>query len=293
VPRPPSAASLRPVGAHVPVSGGLASGTLKYTAAVRAEAIQIFVTNPRAWALPPVSEAQTSALREHAETAGLRVFVHAPYLINLGSPDEVLRGRSASTLSYCLQRGADLGARGVVVHAGSAITPDRQSGLRRMRETLLPVLDKLPDDWPDVLIEPMAGQGAVLCARIAEIGPYLAALEWHPRALLCLDTCHLFAAGHDLTEQGGVAAAMTELAQVAGGRLRLIHANDSLDACGSKRDRHATIGKGLIGTGPFRDLLHHPATAGVAFVAETPGGEKGHARDVATLKRLRHSPVRK
>jgi deoxyribonuclease IV len=211
VPRPPSAASLRPVGAHTPVSGGLASRTLKYAAAVRAEAIQIFVTNPRAWALPPVSAGQTSVLREHAEAAGLPVFVHAPYLINLGSPDEVLRDRSASMLSYCLQRGADLGARGVVVHAGSAITPDRQDGLRRMREALLPVLDKLPDDGPDVLIEPMAGQGAVLCARIAEIGPYLAALEWHPRALLCLDTCHLFAAGHDLTAQDGVAA-MAELA---------------------------------------------------------------------------------
>jgi hypothetical protein len=180
---------------------------MKYAAAVRADAIQIFVTNPRAWALPPVSAGQTSALREHAEAAGLPVFVHAPYLINLGSPDEVLRGRSASMLSYCLQRGADLGARGVVVHAGSAITPGRQDGLRRMREALLPVLDKLPDDGPDVLIEPMAGQGAVLCARIAEIGPYLAALEWHPRALLCLDTCHLFAAGHDLAAQDGVAAA--------------------------------------------------------------------------------------
>jgi deoxyribonuclease IV len=293
VPRPPSAASLRPVGAHTPVSGGLASGTLKYAAAVRAEAIQIFVTNPRAWALPPVSAGQTKALREHAEAAGLPVFVHAPYRINLGSPDELLRGRSASMLSYCLQRGADLGARGVVVHAGSAISPDRQDGLRRMREALLPVLDKLPDDGPDVLIEPMAGQGTVLCARIAEIGPYLAALEWHPRALLCLDTCHLFAAGHDLTARDGVAAAMAELAQVASGRLRLIHANDSLDACGSTRDRHANLGKGLIGTGPFWDLLHHPATAGVAFVAETPGGEKGHARDVATLKRLRRSPVRK
>ena len=158
-----------------------------------------------------------------------------------------------------------------------------------MRETLLPVLDKLPDDWPDLLIEPMAGQGSTLCARIADIGPYLAALDWHPRAQVCLDTCHLLGAGHDLTAPDGVAAVLAELAQVAPGRLRLVHANDARDGCGSKRDRHDNIGRGTLGTRPFWDLLHHPVTAGVPFVVETPGEAKGQARDIATLKRLRRT----
>ncbi len=282
----------RPIGAHTPVSGGLATASIRYAAAVRAEAIQIFVTNPRAWATSPGDDEQTRALREHIAATGFPLFVHAPYLINVGSPDQVLRDRSGALLSHSLRRGAEIGARGVVVHAGSAITAGRRAGLRRAREALLPVLDALPgdeDDGPDLLIEPMAGQGATLCAAIAEIGPYLEALDWHPRANLCLDTCHLFAAGHALTDPDGVDAALAELASVAPGRLRLIHANDARDGCGSKKDRHTNIGQGMLTTRPFWELLHHPATAGVPFVVETPGARRGHAKDVAMLKRLRGS----
>jgi deoxyribonuclease-4 len=142
---------------------------------------------------------------------------------------------------------------------------------------------------PGLLIEPMAGQGTMLCSEPAELHGYLAALDWHPRAGVCLDTCHVFAAGHDLTAPDGVNDLMAALAAAGagGGRLALIHANDSLDGCGSHHDRHETIGAGKIGLGPFRDLLHHPATAGVAFIAETPGGENGHARDIALLRSLR------
>jgi len=272
---------------HAPAGGGLATASLRYAAQVGAEVIQVFVTNPRAWAASPGTAAETAALRDHVEASGLPVFIHAPYLINLGSPDEVLRARSASLLWHCLQRGADVAARGVVVHAGSAITADRDAGLARMREALLPLLDKLGADWPGLLIEPMAGQGSMLCARIEEIEPYLAALDGHPGALLCLDTCHLFAAGHDLTADDGVAAALGELDRVAPGRLRLIHANDAQDGCGSRADRHRNIGRGTMGARPFWDLLHHPATDGVPFVVETPGAAQGQAADIATLKRLR------
>jgi deoxyribonuclease-4 len=279
----------RPIGAHAPVAGGLAAGSLRYAAAVRAEAIQVFVTNPRAWAMVPGDDGQIRELHEHVTRTGLPVFVHAPYLINLGSPDPAVRERSARMLEFCLRRGAAIAARGVVVHAGSAIDTDREAGLRRMRETLLPLLDNLSTADPDLLIEPMAGQGQMLCAAIGDIRPYLDALDGHPRALLCLDTCHLFAAGHDLTAPGGVAATLAELDLVAPGRLRLIHANDAKDPCGSNRDRHETIGAGTLRRKPFWDLLHHPATTGVAFVVETPGGEAGQARDVARLKRLRSS----
>ena len=120
------------------------------------------------------------------------------------------------------------------------------------------------------------------------------ALDWHPRAGLCLDTCHAFAAGHDLAARDGVARLLDTLAPVVGhrqrhggGRLRLLHANDSKDACGSHRDRHANIGAGQIGTAPFAALLHHPATEGVPFIVETPGPRAAVAADVATLKALR------
>jgi deoxyribonuclease-4 len=133
---------------------------------------------------------------------------------------------------------------------------------------------------------------------LADLGPYLDALGWHPRAGICLDTCHLFAAGHDLAAPGAAAALLAEFAQLAGrdpesgraaaaGRLRLIHANDSKDPCGSRRDRHENIGAGQIGTAAFRDLLAHPATAGVPFIVETPGPRAAQAADVAALTCLR------
>lgn len=281
----------RPIGAHVPVAGGLASAGLAYARAIRAEAIQVFVTNPRAWAQSAGDPAQDAALREHIAATGMPVFVHAPYLINVGSPDAGVRERSAALIGHGLRRCAQIDALGLVVHAGSAITADHAAGLRRMRETVLPILGRAPGDGPGLLIEPMAGQGQMLCAAIADLGPYLDALDWHPRVSLCLDTCHLFAAGHDLTRPGGPGAALDELTAIAPGRLRLIHANDSKDPCGSHRDRHANIGAGTIGTAAFAELLHHPATDGIAFIVETPGARPGQKRDIAALKRLRNRPA--
>ena len=151
---------------------------------------------------------------------------------------------------------------------------------------MLPLLDKLGDDDPDLLVEPMAGQGKMLCARAGDLASYLDALERHPRAGICLDTCHMFAAGHDLTAPGGVRTMLGEILAAAGpGRVRLVHANDSLLGCGSRRDRHEGIGSGAIGTEPFGELL--AALPDAPFVVETPGGKTGHARDIATLKGLR------
>jgi deoxyribonuclease IV len=281
---------LRPIGAHARVSGGLATGGLRYAAAVGAEAIQVFASNPRGWAASPPDAGQEAALREHAAAAGLPVFVHAPYLVNPGSPDPLTRDRSAAAIRHSLRRGRQIGARGVVVHTGSAVDGDRQAALRRVRECLLPPLEEIGDDDPDLLLEPMAGQGHMLCSVLSELEPYLDALDWHPRAGVCLDTCHAFAAGHDLSGPRGAGRALRALQHATrdpGGRLRLIHANDSADGLGSGRDRHQSIGSGQIGRAGFGHLLRHPLTRGVPFIVETPGGQAGHARDVATLRALR------
>lgn len=283
-----------PIGVHAFAAGGLARGALRYAAEVGAEAMQVFVSNPRSWALSPGDPGQAQALRDHVAAAGLPLFVHAPYLINVGSPDRLTRDRSLASLGHSLRRGAEIGARGVVVHTGSAVGGDRDESLRQVRDGLLPLLDAIPDGGPDLLLEPMAGQGQQLCRRIGDLGPYLNRLDWHPRAAVCLDTCHLFAAGHDLAAPGGVAATLAELAATLGthegGRLALIHANDSMDPCGSCRDRHQNIGAGLIGEAPFADLLHHPLASQVPFIVETPGPKPAQAADVATLKRLRSGP---
>jgi deoxyribonuclease IV len=280
-----------PVGAHVPVAGGLATGGLRYAAQVGAEAIQVFVSNPRGWAMAVGKPAEDERLRAHSADTGMPVFVHSPYLINLGSPNPETVANSVAMIRHSLARGAAIGARGVVVHTGSAVSQPRDDAMRQVREHLLPLLDEIPADGPDLLLEPMAGQGAMLCATVQDLGPYLDNLDRHPRAGVCLDTCHTFAAGHDLAAPGGVAKTLEALAATAGeGRLKLIHANDSKDACGSAKDRHENIGAGQIGAAPFAELFRHPVSRGVPLVIETPGRNPDpHRADVETLKSLRDS----
>jgi len=175
------------------------------------------------------------------------------------------------------------------VHAGSAVGEDRyEAALRQLHERLLPLLDDLPDGAPRLLVEPTAGGERSLAATVEDLGPYLAALEHHPAVGVCFDTCHAWAAGHDLAAPGGMTATLDALVATVGtGRLGLVHANDSLDTCGSTRDRHTTIGAGSIGAAPFAELLAHPELAGVAVVVETPSADDGHARDIALLTALR------
>ncbi|GAA2380230.1 deoxyribonuclease IV [Streptomyces carpaticus] len=297
-----SARDRNPLGGHVPVAGGLAARGLSYAAALAAETLQVFVANPRGWATPPGDPAQDEAFRAGCAQRGLPAYVHAPYLINPGSADPVTAERSVRSLRHSLRRARAIGARGVVVHTGSAGGTSRtesgggrsrESALAQTGELLLPLLDELThEEDPYLLLEPTAGQGASLCSRVADLGPYLAALRHHPRVGICLDTAHVFAAGHDLAAPDGVAATLDELVEVAGpGRLRLIHANDSKAPAGSRRDRHENIGAGHIGQAAFAALLRHPATAGVPLIIETPGGPEGHAADVARLKELRSAPA--
>lgn len=286
-----------PIGAHVPVAArGLVGTGLAYAEKIGAEAVQVFVANPRGWATPAGDPAQDLAFREECEKRGLPAYVHAPYLINFGSDTAATRERSAESLWHSLVRGRAIGALGVVVHTGSAVGAGRRAeAMAQLRADVLPLLDQADaDDLPPLLLEPTAGQGQSLCSRIEDLAEYAAALDFHPRLGVCLDTCHVFAAGHDLAAPGGVVAALDLLESSFGpGRLKLIHANDSKDVVGARKDRHANIGDGHIGADPFAALFRHPATAGVPLILETPDRSAapgfGHTADVATLKRLRGS----
>ncbi|KOV35378.1 endonuclease IV [Streptomyces sp. XY431] len=280
----------------------MAGTGLAYAGRVGAETVQVFVANPRGWATPTGNPAQDAEFRESCAERAVPAYVHAPYLINFGSDNPVTRERSADSLRHSLRRGHAIGALGVVLHTGSAVGSAPGGGSRRaeamaqVREDvrrLLDELDALGEDAPWLLLEPTAGQGSSLCARMEDLAGYVEALDGHPKVGVCLDTCHAFAAGHDLAAPGGVRATLDALVEAAGpGRLRLIHANDSEDAVGARKDRHANIGAGLIGAEPFRELFEHPATAGVPLIVETPdrkhGGEgAGHSLDITALKRLR------
>ena len=282
-PRKPS-----PVGSHVPVGGGLLKG-LAYAREIGAGAVQVFVSNPRGWAPSAGDPEQDAGFREQCGRAGLPVYVHAPYLVNFGSPTEATQRKSVDAVRHSLARAAAIGARAVVVHAGSAVAgTHRDEAMRQVRELLLPVLDELGDGAPRLLVEPTAGGGQALAATVQDLGPWFAQVDDHPALGVCLDTCHAYAAGHDLAAPGGMKKTLDALVKTVGrGRLGLVHANDSKDPLGSTRDRHESIGEGQIGQDPFAELFRHPATRGVPVVVETPGDAASHRRDLELLCRLR------
>jgi deoxyribonuclease-4 len=162
--------------------------------------------------------------------------------------------------------------------------------MKQVREVLLPLLDTAAaQGLPPLLVEPSAGGGRCLASKVEDLGPYLTAVDRHPHLGVCFDSCHAWAAGHDLATPGGMTATLDALVATIGpDRLWLVHANDSKDPCGSARDRHENIGSGAIGTGPFGELLRHPAVAGIPIIVETPNdGGTGHPADIATLHNLR------
>ncbi|GIF48551.1 endonuclease IV [Asanoa ferruginea] len=277
----------RPLGSHTPTAGGIAKTALPYIDAAGSGATQVYVSNSRGWALPPGDPAQDALFREGCSDRAIPVYVHSSLLVNLGSPTPETVDRSTATLAHSLTRGTAIGATAVVFHAGSAVDPTHyDAALKQVREALLPLLDR---DGPLLLVEPSAGGGRSLASKVEHLAAYFEAVDWHPRLGVCFDTCHAWAAGHDLATPGGMTATLDLLtATVGAGRLKLVHANDSKDTCGSLRDRHETIGKGTIGTAAFAELLRHPSTAGLPVIVETPSGKahEGHAADIATLRGL-------
>lgn len=279
-----------PIGTHVLVGKGLVDGAVANADLAGCETFQIFVGNPRGWALTEGKPAEDARFRDLMAERGTRTFVHAPYLVNLGSPTPTTYENSVASVAHNLKRAAQIGAEGVVVHTGSYVgDADDTQAMKQVREALLPLLDAIADDAaPWLLLEPTAGQGRSLCAGVEDLAPYLEALDHHPKAGICLDTCHVFAAGAPLDEPGGATATVDRIVEIGGpGRLRLIHANDSMDVRGAFKDRHQRIGEGHIGEAAFAELFAHPATAGVPFILETPDSRDADTRDIPLLKRLR------
>ena len=274
-----------PIGAHISAAGGVPR-CLPRAHDVGAEVVQIFVANSRAWAEPAHDPDEDRIFASSCIESGMPVYVHAPYLINFGSPTPQTLTRSAAALTFSLRRGAAIGARGVVMHAGSAVLGnDRDAALCQLRAQVLRVLDAMPDA-PPLLIEPTAGGGGALASDSASTGAYLDVLGHDERIGLCLDSCHLHAAGHDLSSAARFTRALKAYVDAAGPtRIGLVHVNDSRDPAGSRRDRHASIGDGTIGLEPFAALFRSRALHDVPFVVETT--DVAQAADIARLKALR------
>jgi len=279
------------IGAHVSVAGGL-DQAVGNAAAVGCEALQVFVSNARGWAPPPVDPAADERFRAGLAGAGLGpLFVHAPYLVNFASASPVTRERSSEAVAAALAKGAAIGAAGVVVHAGAALASGRAAGLASTREALLPLADASAAlDGPDLVLELTAGTRGALAARFDDMAELLAACGNHPRLTVCMDTCHAQAAGYDLGDPAGAVKALDELFATLGDRVVLIHANDSRDPVGAGRDRHCPIGTGTIGDQGFTAILAHPGLATLPVITETTGDPAQMTADLTRLRRLRPLP---
>lgn len=277
------------IGAHTPTSGGMAKRSIEYALTTGAEAIQVFASNPRGWAMPDANVEADRAFREKTEELDLAVYVHAPFLINLGSPTVGTYENSLASTAYSLKRAKEIGALGTVIHTGSAVDEKHvATAWKQINKGMMPVLKKLKDEDPWLLLEPTAGQGQSLVKKLDDLTKYFDALEWHPKVGVCLDTCHVFAAGHDISKKGGMTQTLDLLVSIVGiERIKLIHTNDSMDVCGALKDRHQNLGDGEIGLKPFEELIAHPAVANAPLILETPGQEPEHGAEIALLKKIR------
>jgi deoxyribonuclease-4 len=277
------------LGAHTPTSGGMAKRSIAYAEEVRAEAIQVFASNPRGWAMPDANVEADTLFRDKALELDIETYVHGPFLINLGSPTVATYENSVASTAYSLRRAREIGSKGVVVHTGSAVDVDYVAkAWKQIKKGMMPVLNRLKDEDPWLLLEPTAGQGQSLVKKLDDLLYYFEALEWHPKVGVCLDTCHVFAAGHDIAKKGGMTETLDLLVKLVGiDRIKLIHTNDSMDVCGALKDRHQNLGDGEIGLKAFEELLAHPVAQNAPLILETPGMEEKHGEEIALLSKMR------
>jgi deoxyribonuclease-4 len=296
--RPPPPA---PLGAHQSIAGGYFKA-VERAVETGCESLQIFTRNINQWQTKPISAEEATRFRDAVAEADLAfVVAHDSYLINPASAERELRKKSIAALADEFERAELLGIRWVVAHPGAAGEQPREQAVERAAEGIAEALRKTSHLQAGILIETTAGQGSCLGDSFEEIGAMLAGIDavagLRARVNVCLDTCHVFAAGYHLAPVADLEATLDSFDACIGlDRLVCIHANDSKRELGSHVDRHEAIGKGKIGREAFRLLVNHPRLAGIPFILETPkegpDGKVSPAQDranLALLRRLRNT----
>lgn len=273
------------IGAHVRRRSGGVESVVEECRLRGADAAQIFLSNPRGWAGPHVSEEDATAFREGWDASGLGPLVaHAPYLVNIASPNRDFLARSRALTGSTVRACDGLGVDMLVAHAGAGGPTEPATARERAATTLRIASDDA--EHVRVLVELMAGTSGAVASTIAEAAALLEAADVDGVGL-CLDTCHLFAAGYALDTAEGVDTLFAELkAEGVAGRVALIHANDSKFPCGERRDRHENIGDGFIGLAGWRAITGRPELSDLTLILETPGDVQRHAKDIALLRGL-------
>jgi deoxyribonuclease-4 len=274
------------LGAHVSIAGGLHHAPHNGKAAT-CEIVQIFTRPRNQWRAKRLLSPEVEKFRQaQEETAVQVVCAHDSYLINLASPDKDLFRKSCNALLEEMERCDLLGIPILVAHPGSHVGSGERKGLNRIAEALNRIFDRAPDGEVKICLETTAGQGTCLGHRFEHLADILDQVENDVRLDICLDTCHIFAAGYPIKSRADYRATMRSFDDILGlERLRVIHMNDSRRGCGSRVDRHEHIGRGWIGKDPFGFFLNDRRLAGIPKILETP---KASTRDDRrNLRRLR------
>jgi len=288
----------RPLGAHQSIAGGFTKA-VERAIETGCECLQVFTRNINRWDVSPLDPDEAAAFRQAVKDAGLApVVAHDSYLINPASADDALRKKSIAGLVTELERAEALDIPWVVAHPGAAGEQPLDEAVARAADGIAAALKTTRTLAAGILIETTAGQGSCLGATFDEIGAMLDRIDKQPglakRVGVCLDTCHVFAAGYPLAPQESLDDTLRQFDRAIGlKRLVVIHANDSKRELGSHVDRHEAIGAGKIGREAFRLIMNHPKLAHVPLILETPkegaDGKVSPAKDrgnLATLRRL-------
>lgn len=285
-----SPAAEKRFGAHMSIAGGLHLAFERATAA-GCDVMQIFVKNQRQWRAKPLDAHAIAEFRSARQTSGIAtVIAHDAYLINLAAPDEKLWRTSIASFLDEVTRCCQIGIAGLVTHPGSHNGSGEAAGIRRVSKALDMIYEHMGDCGVPTLLEVTAGQGTSLGYCLQHLADIMAGVRSRIPLGVCLDTCHLFAAGYDLTTDEGYAAMMAELGATVGFQaVRCIHMNDSKKPLGSRVDRHEHIGKGHIGRPAFARLVNDPRFRKIPMILETPKEQdaRGKDMDVVNLAVLR------
>jgi len=277
------------LGVHLPLTGGW-EGALAAAKRLKCETVQVFSGNPRSFTPKPLDPDRAAAFGAGLKAAGIEpLVVHAPYLLNLASPEEEGWQRSMAMLLREMDRTRALGGSLLVFHPGSHLGSGLRAGLARVAEALRRGLDQGPEGV-DLAVENTAGAGSSLGGSLWELTAILEEAGENGRRLgVCLDTAHAFGAGYDLREPGGVDAWLEEAEEEIGpSRIRAVHLNDSSRALGSRLDRHEDLGQGLIGGKGLSRVLANPFLDGLPGILETPKSkEADDRRNLARARRYR------
>jgi deoxyribonuclease-4 len=282
------------IGAHVSTGGGLPNA-IERGRERGCESIQIFHQSPRMWRPTKYGEDDFAAFREAMDASPVEaVIIHAVYLINCATKDKELRKKSLTSLTHALKVGDGIGAAGVVLHPGSQKTDPLKPSLRRASKVIAEAL-KETDACP-LLIEQTAGHKGLLARDFDQTAELIELAGSGSRLGLCLDSCHLFVQGYDVTDEHHLGAVLDEADEKVGiDRLGAVHVNDAAAPLGSCRDRHANIGKGEMGKKRLAAFLSEPRFEGLPATLETPGPDKkgSDRKEVTLAKRLRREGLKR